>query len=69
MGGVLLAMLDWRGFPVGAGLGARSVSLAGLIAASALIFLVAAVVLRAGEGGELWRELRGRVEGSHPESD
>ncbi len=67
MGIVLLAVLHWPTLEAVAG--HRAVWLAAAIAAGALSFLAAALALGAREGREIWRELRGRVEGGHPARD
>ncbi|MCZ6600870.1 MAG: murein biosynthesis integral membrane protein MurJ [Acidobacteria bacterium] len=68
MGGVLMAMLDWADFGSRVGLGARAGTLGALIAAGGIAYLLAARLLGAREGEQIWGELRGRGAGSHPES-
>jgi len=68
MGGVLVAMLDWADFGSRIGLSARAGTLGVLIAAGGISFLLAARLLGAREGEQIWGELRGRGAGSHPES-
>ena len=67
MGLALIWMLDWADFPARTGLGARAGALALLVATGVAVYLLAARLLGAREGGQIWADLRGRGASRHSE--
>jgi putative peptidoglycan lipid II flippase len=68
MGGALLAVVDWAGFDFAAPLAHRAGRLAIFIGIGVMAYLAISALLRCSEAGEIWREVRGKVEGGGPES-
>jgi putative peptidoglycan lipid II flippase len=69
MGAALVPVVDWAGFDFGAPLTHRAGTLAGLIGAGALGYILLSALLRCPEGREIWAEMRGKVEGGRTEGE
>ena len=67
MGGVLVTVLHWAGFDLGAPAPVRAAVLAMFVSGGAGIYLLASWLLGSTELRQIWNSLRGRLEGGRPE--